>query len=186
MLLSDRRAMDADYRIRNKFATESAISLDVITNYFAKRDGGDVGRRDLDDRSAEQIIAEYNDSIREDEWESDVASSGIYQSGSILYTAKSRARLEVAKSFVEHGLQPVSKHARKNMPNDEIRLIRKEIGESVLSKKEKKKMRKQYKDYNAKREKQAASDRELGMALTRNKMAVNNSLRLDDLIARRK
>ena len=186
MLLSDKRSIDAAERVKNNYVTESSISLDVIANYYARKDGGTTSSNKMDDRSLDQIIEQYNESITEDQWESDIESTAYYQSGSILYTPKARARLEVAKALAANGIQPISKSARKNMNPDDIRLIRKEIGESVLTKKELKKARKQYKDYAHNRERAAESDRELGMALTRNKLNLNNSMRLDDLIAKRR
>lgn len=184
MLLSDKRSFDAEQRVKNNYVTESSISLDVIANYYARKDGTTASAHNSDDRTLDQIIDQYNESINHDQWESDTDNS-YYQSGGIIVSAKARARLEVAKALAASGIQPLNKKARKNMNADEIRLIRKEIGESVLSKKELKKARKQYKDYTRKRERAAQSDRELGMALTRNKLALNNSMRLDDLISRR-
>lgn len=186
MLLADRRDYEANERRKNIYISESPISLDVIANYYAKKDGRQSVFDKVDDRSLDEIINEYNESINTNDWEAAYDDAGYYQSGSVLVTAKSRARLEVAKALAASGLRPISKHAQKNMSNGEIRLIRKEIGEAVLSKKEKKKARKQYKEYAKQRERAAASDRELGHALTRNKLALNNSMRLDDLISRGK
>lgn len=185
MLLADRRNFDAEQRVKNNYVTESSISLDVIANYYARKDGETTSAHGNDDRSLEQIIAQYNESINQDQWESDI-EGGYHQSGGIIYSAKSRARLEVAKALAANGIRPLNKKARKSMNPDEIRLIRKEIGESVLTKKEIKKARKEYKDYARKRERAVQSDRELGMALTQNKLALNNSMRLDDLIAKRR
>lgn len=185
MLLDDRRNFDAEQRVKNNYVTESSISLDVIANYYARKDNAVNASRSNDDRTLEQIIDQYNESLNQDQWETDTGTS-YYQSGSIIYTPKARARLEVAKALAASGIQPLNKTARKNMNADEIRLIRKEIGESVLTKKERKKAHKEYKEYNKKRERAAQSERELGMALTRNKLALNNSMRLDDLLSRRK
>ena len=191
ILLDDRRSIEAKERMRNTYTTDASVSLDVISNFYASKDGK-TGHNTTtrDSRSIDQYVDEYNESINdENQWESlyETGKAGLqYMHGSYLRTPEVLAKLEVAKTMAANGLPAINKAARKTMKEEVYQMIRSEVGEPILTKKEKKRAKKETKRYKENRERALQSDRYLSKVLTRNKLAINNSMRLDDLIARGK
>ncbi len=187
-LLRSKREMESNDRIRNIYNTSDSLSLDIIANYFAQKDSGvnpNINKRD--DRSLDEMVDDYNRSLDKDEWESVYGGgSSIMKRGATLYTTKQLTRLEVAKIMAANGLPAINELARKRASDDDIRNLKRELGESIMTKKQRKKAEKQYKRYAQQRERAAKSDRDLARSLTNTKLHVNNSMRLSDIIGRGK
>lgn len=185
MLSNDFNRIGADNRVSNIYTTQNSLSLDIISSYYNRRNlSSDDSDGIKSDMTLDELVKAYEYDNQEEDWESEADNNPRwYTKYGRVMNGKSLARLEVAKILADNGFHKIVRNMTKSLDDSsDARLIKTELGESLLSKKQKKKADKQYRQYQEEREKRAKADRDLSKALTSDKVQLNNSLRLSDLI----
>ena len=184
---------EAFSRVKHVYTTRNAPTYDIISAFYDFQDTQSVDTSNI----ANMSMAEIGDLFDLEEREANEPWKKKYKSDDYVYKynrivdSKLQQTIEVAKVFAELGIHPLSKRAKKNMSDFEIKMIRSEIGDmGPLSKKEIKAAKKQVKKYQKQRDdfsKRKDSDSALGEFLTstNRKDDFNDRMVIDDLISRR-
>lgn len=166
--------------------TRRDYASDIISEYY-----NSVGDRDTtysdegyEDKSLKELAAMFEEENKVQEWEPVYDEWSKYPEKlrfdhNRMLSNKQCAMVDVMKTLHESGLNILDKSHLKLMDKAEARLYSREIGQSMLSEKERKKSAKKYKKYQKEREKtlqsRADSDRALSRLLTGNKGSANVS-----------
>lgn len=163
--------------------TKRGYASDIISEYYNScRSSYDAEICSYEDKSINELARMYEESKKTDEWvpvhdEFSTYGNELRYSNNRILSNKQIEMVDIMKSLHESGLNVLDKDHLKLMDKHEARLYKREIGESMLTNKERKKAAKQYKKYEKERSKtlqnRRDSDRALSRLLTENKGNAN-------------